>query len=97
MSDASQTYEVVHEKDNNRFAIHVEDETAVLEYKLFKDKVAFNHTGVPTSLEGRGIGSRLAKTALEWAQEERLRVIPVCPFVKSYIERHPEYADLTKR
>ncbi len=97
MSDASQSYEVVHEVDNNRFAIHVEDETAVLEYKPFKDKVAFNHTGVPPSLEGRGLGSRLVKAGLEWAKGEELRVIPVCPFVISYIDRHPEYAALTKR
>jgi len=97
MSEDSHTYVVVREAENNRFAIHVEDETAVLDYKLFKDKVSYDHTGVPRSLEGKGIGSRLAKAALDWARQEGLRVIPVCPFVKSYIERHPEYADLTKR
>jgi predicted GNAT family acetyltransferase len=97
MSDASQTHEFVHESDASRFAVHIEDETAVLEYKLFKDKVAYTHTGVPRSLEGRGIGSRLVRAGLDWAREEGLRVVPVCPFVTSYIQRHPEYAELTKR
>jgi predicted GNAT family acetyltransferase len=97
MSDASLSYEVVHESDNSRFAVHIEDETAILDYKLFKDKVAYLHTGVPPSLEGRGIGSQLVRAGLDWAREEGLRVIPVCPFVTSYIQRHPEYEELTKR
>lgn len=89
--------EVVHEPDNDRFAIHAEGETAVLDYQLFKDKIVYTHTGVPTALEGRGIGSRLVRYGLDWARAEGLRVVPVCPFVAAYIQRHPEYADLTTR
>ena len=87
--------EVVHEPDNNRFAVHVDGETSVLDYHLSADKVVFTHTGVPTALGGRGIGSRLVKAGLDWAREQGLRVRPLCPFVSSYIQRHPEYADLT--
>lgn len=89
--------EVVHEPGENRFAIHLEGGTAVLTYQLFDEKVVYTHTGVPSALEGKGIGGRLVKAGLEWARERGLRVVPVCTFVSGYIQRHPEYADLTKR
>ena len=49
---------------------------------------------MPEQLEGRGIASKLAKTALDYSRAEGLTVVPLCPFIASYIERHPEYADL---
>ena len=90
-------YEVVHEPEESRFAVHAEGLTAVLEYQRVGERVVMPHTAVPGPLEGRGIGSRLARTALEWAREENLRVVPLCPFVRAYIQRHPEYAALTTR
>jgi predicted GNAT family acetyltransferase len=89
--------QVVHETDNSRFAVHVGGLTAALEYQLFEGKVVYTHTGVPGELEGKGIGGLLAKAGLEWARAAGLRVVPVCPFVSAYIQRHPEYAELTKR
>ena len=89
--------EVVHETDKNRFAVHTEGETAVLEYRLSEGEVILTHTGVPPALEGRGIGSLLVRTGLDWARAEGLRVVPVCSFVTGYIKRHPEYTDLTER
>ena len=52
------------------------------------------HTEVPKALEGRGIGSALIRGVLDIARAQGLKVNPVCPFAKTYIERHPEYADL---
>jgi predicted GNAT family acetyltransferase len=89
-------YDVVHEPDRDRFAVHAEGQTAVLEYRRASHEVVFRHTGVPQELNGHGIGSRLAKTGLDWARAEGLRVVAGCPFVAAYIERHPEYADLTQ-
>lgn len=96
MSESPQP-EVVHETEKNRFAVHVDSETAVLEYRLSEDEVIYTHTGVPSALEGRGIGSLLVRTGLDWARAEGLRVVPVCSFVAGYVKRHPEYADLTER
>lgn len=89
--------QVVHETDKSRFAIHAEGAEAVLDYQLFQGKVVYTHTGVPAALQGKGIGGRLAKAGLEWARTQGLRVVPVCPFVTAYIQRHPEYAELTQR
>lgn len=96
MSEGAQP-EVVHETEKNRFAVHTEGETAVLEYRLSEGEVILTHTGVPPALEGRGIGSLLVRTGLDWARAEGLRVVPVCSFVNGYLKRHPEYTDLTER
>jgi predicted GNAT family acetyltransferase/glutaredoxin len=57
-------------------------------------RIAFTHTEVDESCEGRGLGSRLAAAALEDAGREGLEVVPLCPFIAHYIERHREYEKL---
>jgi predicted GNAT family acetyltransferase len=52
------------------------------------------HTGVEPRFEGRGIGGKLAKYALDTARERDLKVAPWCPFIAAYIRKNPEYADL---
>ncbi len=67
---------------------------AVLEYRLSAQDMLMTHTEVPVAQQGKGIAGELAKAALNYAKSHKLRVIPRCPFVASYIEHHPEYADL---
>ena len=86
-----------HKAESNRFEIQTEGLVAVLEYSLQPGRIIFTHTGVPPALEGRGIGSQLAKAGLEYARENKLKVTPLCWFVAAYIERHPEYAELVSR
>lgn len=85
------TVEVVNNKPAKRFELIVNGQTAVTEYMTPGDKIIFTHTEVPIGLEGNGIASLLAKTALEWAKEQRLKVMPLCPYVAGYIKRHPEW------
>lgn len=77
-----------------RWEATVEGHTAFAEYFIRGNVVTFPHTVVPKELEGRGIASALARTALDDARTRGLTVIPRCPFFHRYIERHPEYADL---
>lgn len=56
--------------------------------------LVFDHTEVFEAFEGRGVGSRLAKAALDDVRARGLYVNPQCPFVTGYIKRHPEYRDL---
>jgi predicted GNAT family acetyltransferase len=72
-----------------RFEIHQDGELAFLQYQRNTDSVVMVHTEVPKALAGRGLGSLLAKTALEWARAEGLRVVANCPFVREYIRKHP--------
>lgn len=86
--------EVVHRPDLDRFEVSLNGHTAVLEYKLVNKTMIFTHTGVPEAFEGRGIGSDLVKTGLDYVRENGLVAAPVCPFVRSYIRENPEYREL---
>jgi predicted GNAT family acetyltransferase len=52
------------------------------------------HTEVPPAMQGLGVGSRLVKAVLDDARAHGRPIVPACEFVKSYLERHPEYADV---
>lgn len=56
--------------------------------------VALPHTEVDPSMNGRGLGSQLVRFALDDVRARGRKVVPACPFVATFIERHPEYADL---
>jgi predicted GNAT family acetyltransferase len=81
--------------DELRYELVV-DERVVGEllYRRRPGEVALVHTEVEPALEGRGLGGRLVAGALDDIRARQLRVVPICPFVRSYIERHHEYADL---
>ncbi len=85
---------VNHNTQRHQFEIDADGEQAVLLYHTVGNTLYLDHTGVPTELEGRGIGGQLAKAALEFAREKRMEVAPTCPFVLTYLRRHPEYADV---
>jgi predicted GNAT family acetyltransferase len=78
-----------------RYEMQVEGHTALVEYQDERDgTVRLIHTEAPDALEGRGIGSSLAKGVLEAVLAEGRSVIPQCTFIAGYIDRHPEYQDL---
>ena len=85
----------IHENDaRHRFETTVDGLDAYVTFNREDGKVSFLHTYVPPELEGRGIAGQLAKYALEHARANGLAVVPHCPYVRSYIDRHPEYQDL---
>ncbi|HEX8262554.1 MAG TPA: GNAT family N-acetyltransferase [Allosphingosinicella sp.] len=86
--------EVRNNEGEQRYELEVDGEIAVAEYRLRPGRITFTHTKVPEALEGRGIGTRLVKAVLDDARAQGLRVVPTCPFVKHYIDTHPEYGDL---
>lgn len=64
------------------------------EYLRSADLVVYPHTVVEPAFEGRGVGSALARAALDDARDRGLPVLAVCPFIRAWMVRHPEYADL---
>lgn len=70
------------------------DEAGELEYRQMEGARALTHTGVAEDHEGEGLAGSLARRVLDDARREGLKVIPLCPFVAGYIERHPDDADL---
>ncbi|GAB7037531.1 MULTISPECIES: GNAT family N-acetyltransferase [Catenuloplanes] len=79
----------------SRFEIVVDGTVAgFAAYRVRDDALIFTHTEVDPGHEGQGLGSTLAAAALDAARERGATVVPRCAFIKSYIERHPDYQDL---
>lgn len=98
MSEIDDSPRVVHEPDAHRYAAYLDGRLAgFTEYVLEEDpaRIVFVHTEVDDDFGGRGVGSAIARGALDdvRARAER-RVVPQCPFIRGWIEKHPDYADL---
>ena len=88
---------VINNKDHHRYELAMDGYLATEHYKLDGDVITFEHTDVPKELGGKGVGSRLVQGALDHVRADGLKLIPQCPFVKAWIEKHPDYADLVTR
>ncbi|WP_017573884.1 GNAT family N-acetyltransferase [Nocardiopsis halotolerans] len=87
--------DVVDVPDQRRYEIRVDGEVAgFAEYILTEGLVTFTHTEIDPAHEGRGLGGALVREALDDVRSRDLDVLPLCPFVKGWIQRHPDYTDL---
>lgn len=86
---------IVDAVDAQRYEARLDDQLAgFLDYVVKRGRIALVHTEVAAAYEGRGIASGLARFALDDARLRGLPVIPSCPYVKAFLERHPEYRDV---
>jgi len=85
---------VQHHRAEQEYTIDVGGQRAVAAYQREGDVVVFTHTVVPPEIEGRGVGGRLVRRALDDVRDQGLKVIPQCPFVRAWIDKHPVYRDL---
>ena len=86
--------EVVNNTTARRFEAAVGDHLALIDYIPDETVIIFTHTGVPEPIEHHGIANKMAHTALEYARDNHLKVVPQCPFIAGYIGKHPEYQSL---
>jgi uncharacterized protein len=86
--------EVRNNEAAHQYELEVDGRLALAAYRLRPGRISFTHTEVPDALAGRGIGKRLVKAALDDVRAKGLKVVPICPFVKHYIDTHPEEQDL---
>ena len=87
-------YQIQNNTEGRKFEIKLDGHTAFADYMISGEKIIFTHTEVPKALAGKGLGSMLAKTALNYAKDHQLKVMPLCPFMAGYIKRHPEWKEL---
>ena len=81
--------------EQSQYVISVDGEPAGFAAYVDADQLrVFSHTEVDPRFEGQGVGAALVRGALDDVRARKLRVLPVCPFVRGYLARHREYADL---
>ncbi len=86
---------VTNNAGQSRYEIHLDGVLGgFAEYKLSGSHTVFVHTEVDEAFEGHGVGSALARGALDDVRKQGRQAVPLCPFIKRFIERHPEYQDL---
>lgn len=88
-------FEITDHPEDGRYVIEVDGEQAgLLVYRREGDRIIFTHAEVDPGHDGQGLGSALSAHALDEARARGLAVVPRCPFVQAYMQRHPEYVDL---
>lgn len=91
MNEAYKDLELVDNKAHHRFELHIGDEFGFLIYELDAPRITLVHTEVPESMEGKGVASALIEKVLMYIEKEGLKLVPVCPFVRAFLKRHPEW------
>lgn len=85
-------YQLINNIEEGQYEFHIEGQIAKAVYKESGENIiTITHVSVPPALEGKGIGSQLVKQVLNDIEKQELKVIPICPFVDFYIQRHPEW------
>lgn len=85
---------IEHDAARSRFLVRVDGHANVCDYRRSGTAMQIVHTEVHPSLEGRGIAAALVAAAVAYARAEGLQVVPLCSYVRAWLRRHPEHADL---
>ncbi|MGC4952891.1 GNAT family N-acetyltransferase [Actinomadura citrea] len=89
--------EITDNAEQGRYEIRVDGDLAgFAEYERGEGAVVFTHTEVDSAFEGKGVGSALARGALDDVRAKGRSVVPLCPFIKKWIGKHPDYQDLVR-
>ncbi|HVA02376.1 MAG TPA: GNAT family N-acetyltransferase [Acidimicrobiales bacterium] len=98
MPEPDSSVQVVDNPERSRYEAYVGDELAgLVTYRTRPGVQVLVHTEVEGPFEGHGLGSRLASAVLDQVRARGLHVVPVCPFIAGYIDRHPELSDLVAK
>lgn len=87
-------YTLVDNEAKKQYEFHIDGDLARIEYIKAQGKIFLTHTEVPEKFAGKGVGSALVRQVLYDIREKELGLVPLCPFVAAYINRHPEYGSL---
>jgi predicted GNAT family acetyltransferase len=89
--------EVRNNHEKSQYEIFVDGERiGLMTYRVNGDTVTTPHTEIHNTHGSRGLGSELVRASLDDIRAEGKYVRPLCPFVRAFIDKHPEYQDLVK-
>ena len=99
MNAAPDAPTVVRDDERSRYELRDGDSVAgVAVFELSEGgRIVFTHTEIDPGWEGQGVGGQLVRAALDDVRRQGLPVLPTCPFVQAWMQRHPDYADLDYR
>ena len=90
-----ENYKLIDNVALHQYEFRIGDLIPRIEYiKTKNGEIYMTHTEVPSALEGKGVGSSLVRLALEDIERQQLRLVPLCPFVAGYVQKHPEWKRL---
>ena len=92
--EAKSTVIVRRNAEAQRFEAVINGHLCHLDYRMLGDVMSLHHTEVPRALEGRGIAAQLVRAAIDHARHAGLRIAADCPYVRSYVRRHPDTHDI---
>ena len=82
---------VHHIPEESRFEITFQGKISYLDYHLSGGVITFIHAYTPPEIRGKGIAAEVAKYALDYSRDNNLKVIPQCPYIRDYIDKHKDY------
>lgn len=94
INGTSMAHKLIDNQNDKQYEFHIDGFVPRIEYIKAKEQIYLTHTEVPAELEGKGIGFALIHAALQDIDENDWTLIPLCPFVATYIKRHPEWRRL---
>lgn len=97
MSEEIKDIPLRHDQNDQAFEMDINGNIAFIGYEEDGDTIILTHTEVPEALEGKGVGSILVTKTLNYIEAEGRKIIAQCPFVASYIKRHPEWERIVKK
>jgi predicted GNAT family acetyltransferase len=81
----------------HRYEMKLEGGTAFIDYRVSGNVRTLTHAEVPVAMRGAGVAARLTGGALQLARSQGVKVVPRCPYVVTFMQRHPEFNDLLAR
>lgn len=82
------------EPGSRQFVLRVGDHRARMEYDRSSDRIFLTHLEVPPAIEGQGVAAVLTEKVLAWTEANKLKLVPYCPYVKTYLRRHTAWQRL---
>jgi uncharacterized protein len=90
--DLSDNQLIADNQAESRFELRAGGQLAELVYRRNGDRLVLIHTEVPLEFEGQGVGGKLVTAAVDRAAREGLTIVPLCPFARGWLQRHPDIA-----
>jgi len=83
---------LVNRKDIHNFELFIDGHRSFIDYLEKGDKFYLVHTEVAPELEGRGVAAALVEKVFRYLEENKFKAVPLCPYIRSFLKRHPEWS-----